>query len=73
MSAKVKKRPASDYAAGWLLTSEPEEELILISGHAWSEVFIGVKTKRIFKIVKKTREWYRFAWIAASATSVTVE
>jgi hypothetical protein len=66
------QKPASDYAAGWLLTSEPKENLILISGHAWSEVFIGVETKRIFKIVKKNKEWYRFAWISAESPSATV-
>lgn len=62
----------SKYSAGWLLTSEPKEDLILISGHAWSEVFIGVNTKRIYKIVKKSKEWYRFAWISEYSPPVEV-
>lgn len=64
------KKKASDYSAGWLLTSQPDEELIPISGHAWSEVYIGVESKRIFKVVKKTKEWYRFAFIAKEVISV---
>lgn len=53
------------YAAGWLASpGEPEEELIRLGGYAWSELFIGVHSNRIYKKIKNTGEWFRFAIIS---------
>ena len=52
------------YAAGWLAhPGEPDEDLIRLGGFAWSELFVGAHTKRIYKSIKNTGEWYRFAFV----------
>ncbi len=61
---------SSRYRAGWLLTTEPDEDLITLSEHAWSEIFLGMTSKRVYKVVKKTKDWYRFAWVATRPDGV---
>lgn len=52
------------YAAGWLAhPGEPEEDLIRLGGFAWSELYVGAQTKRIYKSIKNTGEWFRFAFV----------
>ncbi len=56
-----------EYAAGWLqISAEPGEDLIRLSGHVWSDVFIGVESRRVYKRVKKANEWFRFAFFDQS-------
>ena len=52
------------YSAGWLShPGEPDEDLIRLGGFAWSELYVGAQTKRIYKSIKKTDEWFRFAFV----------
>ena len=52
------------YAAGWLAhPGTPDEDLIRLGGFAWSELFVGAHTRRIYKSIKNTGEWFRFAFV----------
>lgn len=56
------------YSAGWLAIpgGGPDEDLIRLGGFAWSELYVGADTKRIFKQIKNTGEWFRFAFVEAT-------
>lgn len=52
------------FAAGWLAyPNKPDEDLIRLGGFAWSELFVGAQTRRIYKSIKNTGEWFRFAFV----------
>lgn len=51
------------YAAGWLYyPGEPDEDVVFLVGTAHSEIFFAVETRRVFKQIKSTKEWFRFAF-----------
>jgi hypothetical protein len=55
---------SANYAAGWLAhPGKPDEELIRLGGFAWSELYVGAHSKRIYKTIKNTGEWFRFAFV----------
>jgi hypothetical protein len=52
------------YAAGWLShPGKPDEDLIRLGGFAWSELYVGANSRRIYKSIKNTGEWFRFAFV----------
>lgn len=52
------------FAAGWLAyPGKPDEDLIRLGGFAWSELFVGAQSRRIYKSIKNTGEWFRFAFV----------
>jgi hypothetical protein len=52
------------YAAGWLAVDGPsDEDMIRVAGSTHSEIFLTAETRNIFKQLKKTGEWYRFAYM----------
>ena len=62
------------YAAGWLAhPGEPEEDLIRLGGFAWSELYIGAHTKRIYKAIKNTGEWFRFAFVQTEDAKIQTD
>jgi hypothetical protein len=64
----------ANYAAGWLAhPGKPEEELIRLGGFAWSELFVGTQSKRIYKSIKQTGEWFRFAFIQTDDAKAEVD
>ena len=68
-----RKGPGNDkYAAGWLNAPEPNEDLVRLGGFAWSELFVGTQSKRIYKQIKNTGEWFRFAFIVTDEAIANV-
>jgi len=68
-----RKGPGTDkYAAGWLQAPEPAEDLVRLGGFAWSELFVGAQTKRIYKQIKNTGEWFRFAIVVTDETAANI-
>jgi hypothetical protein len=66
-------KSSSKYAAGWLkVPDQPGEDMIRLGGYVWSEMFVGAETRRIYKHVKKTGEWFRFAFIITDDAKVDV-
>lgn len=52
------------YAAGWLVISDrPEEDLLRLGGSVHSEMYVGAQSRNIFKTIKRTGEWFRFAFV----------
>lgn len=50
-----------DRSAGWLeMDGEPSEELVLVSNIARAHIFLGLKSRSLFKVSSVGR-WSRFA------------
>jgi hypothetical protein len=60
---------STHHAAGWLRNpGEPTDELIELAGWTWSKLYVTAKRPlRIYKLVKNTGEWFRFAFTEAAS------
>jgi hypothetical protein len=58
---------AADYAAGWLAVNDkPTEDLVYLGSSAYSALYIGTETRNVYKTIKRTGDWFRFAFMSAA-------
>ena len=64
-AGKKTETAASEYAAGWLVVpgGQPEEDLVYLAGSAYTTLYVGAKSKTIYKTLKNSGEWFRFAFV----------
>lgn len=59
-SKRRSRRNEPAYMQGWIRAEEPLEPYFKFAGYAWSELFVTVRTHRIFKRIRRSGLWYRF-------------
>jgi hypothetical protein len=65
--AKKGVQESATYASGWLAVDGPPEgeDLVRLGGSVYSILFLAADTRNVYKQLKKTDEWFRFAFIVA--------
>lgn len=56
------------FSTGWLEADAPHnDDIVLVSGHTWSSVYLHVQAKTIYKYVVNAKQWYRFTVVPRGA------